>query len=97
MGAHLHWLLNTCANSYLISSVIKIHGVPSVLFITCHISGHMNLYSNCVKKHSKEMLDKKTRGKKYYFVYLGFFASAFSGWHLNHSFEANGVLHNPMA
>lgn len=50
MGAHLHWLLSTCANSYWISSIVKIHGVPSVLFITCHMSGHMNVYLNCVKK-----------------------------------------------
>lgn len=59
MGTHLHWLLNACANSYLISSVVKIHGVPSVLFITCHISGHMNVYSNHVEKYSKEILDKE--------------------------------------
>lgn len=63
MGAHLHWLLNTCANSCLISSIVKIHGVPSVLFITCHMSGHMNVYSNCVTKYSKEMLDKEIWGK----------------------------------
>lgn len=59
MGAHLHWLLSTCANSYLISNIVKIHGVPSVLFITCHMSGHMNVYLNCVKKYPKEMLDKE--------------------------------------
>lgn len=36
-------------------------------------------------------------GGKYCFLYLGFFASVFSGWHLNHHFEVNGVLHNPVA
>lgn len=35
--------------------------------------------------------------EKYYFVYLGFFASVFSGWHLSHCFEVNGVLHTPIA
>lgn len=96
MGAHLHWLLNTCANSYLISSIVKIHGVPSVPFVACHMSGHMNVYSNHVKQYFKEMLDKEIWGGKYYFMYLAFFASVFSVWHLNHSFEVNGVLHNPM-
>lgn len=40
---------------------------------------------------------QENMGEKFYFVYLGFFGSVFSGWHLNDYFGVNGVLHNPMA
>lgn len=35
-------------------------------------------------------------GRKYYSAYLGSVTSVLSGWHLNHCFEVNGVLHKPM-